>query len=67
MNENYFRIKTRESSCAHLDFDKYCNKIKDTEHYLYCYHIYENNNEILLGMIPHSEILFIQNRIIEED
>ena len=67
MNKNYFMIKTRESSFAHLDFDKYCNKVKTNDHYIYCYHDYENGNQILLGMIPHNEILFIKNKIIEEE
>ena len=34
---------------------------------IYSYHIYEDGNEILLGMIPHNEILFIKNKITEED
>ena len=66
MNENYFMIKTKECSFAHLDFDKICNKVKTTDHYVYCFHTYENGDEILLGMIPHNEILFIKNRIIEK-
>lgn len=67
MNKNYFMIRTKDCLFAHLDFDKDCNKIKTKDHYIYCYHTYENGNEILLGMIPHNEILFIKNKITEED
>ena len=44
-----------------LDIIKVCNKVKATDHYIYCYHKYENSDEIFLGMIPHNEILFIKS------
>ena len=34
MNKNYFMIRTKDCSFAHLDFDKDCNKVKTNDHYI---------------------------------
>lgn len=60
-----FRIETKQNSFAHYKFDKECNYIEFSKYYLKCYHRYEDGSEIFLGAIPHSEILFIENKIEE--